>query len=577
MHSATDVTSEIGLWKRVIDRDVTAFEHIVLRYQSAVAGVAFSILRDFTASQDVSQETFWTAWRDSSRLNDVSRLGPWLCGIARNLAREWQRRECQRLQDVSASTEIPAADNSDPVELTISAEEQSIVQSSLESIPENYREAIVLFYRQDQNIREVARALDISEDAAKQRLSRGRAMLKDRVAAVVEEVLHKSRPGRSFTASVIAGVTAASAAAQGGAVVAAPVTITGAAATSANVVAGTGAALGISGGLVGAAAGLGGAWVGTWLPQQLAPTQTERDMLKTAGRKMMIVSIAYTATLLALTLLFLMPNGWIAYVAGVVISTIAFTTYILIQSVRMSRRIREIRMQIRPEDDPNPSALRARWVDGNGRGNLRGRQYTSRRTLFGVPLIDIQVSAPVSGLPATRTTARGWIAIGDRARGILFASGGSAVGFIALGGMTVGVISLGGLSIGVFSLGGLAAGMFSFGGLAIGYDAMGGGAIGWHSAAAGGAVAYHAAFGGLAVARDFAVGGLAIAASANTPLAKETVDAMYSKHAMDWYIQHQGLAMLLTMAVAFIPVTLSLLLYSRKPVTAASSQTDPPQ
>lgn len=106
-------------------------------------------------------------------------------------------------------------------------------------------------------------------------------------------------------------------------------------------------------------------------------------------------------------------------------------------------------------------------------------------------------------------TAIGWIAIGDRAQGVLFAAGGVAVGAISCGGLSFGLVSLGGLSIGAISLGGFALGIYSVGGGAIGYVAAGGGAM-----------AMHAACGGLAVARDLAVGGQAIAAHANDPAAR---------------------------------------------------------
>ncbi len=564
---ANSAVSDFGLWEQVIHRDVAAFEQIVHRYQSAVAGVAFSILRDFPASQDVSQETFWAAWRDSGKLNDVNRLGPWLCGIARNLARDWQRKEHRQPDATSQTIHEPEALNADPIEHSISAEEHSIVQQSLEAMPEDYREAIVLFYHQDQNVRQVAKSLDISEDAAKQRLSRGRAMLRDRVAAVVEDVLQKSKPGRSFTASVIAGITVVSAAARAGTAAAAPMMTASAgavSATAAKAAAGTGAALGVSGGLVGAAAGLGGAWLGTWLPQQLAPTLTERELLKAAGRKMMIVSIACTLLLLASGLLFLIPYGWIGYLIGAGVLGVAFATYIVMLTVRTNQKMQEIRSRVRPEDDPNPSALRSRWIDGNGRGRLKGRKYTSPFLLFGIPLIDIQFSDPMTDQLTSRITARGWIAVGDKARGILFACGGSAMALVAVGGVSVGAIAVGGVSLGLVSLGGVAAGVLSFGGLGIGYDAIGGGAIGWHSAAGGGAVSVHAAYGGAAVARDFAVGGLAIAESANTELAKQTLNGMRSKQLMDWYIQHRTLLLVFIVAVSLFPLAAAPLIYRRE-------------
>jgi predicted Zn-dependent peptidase len=107
-------------------------------------------------------------------------------------------------------------------------------------------------------------------------------------------------------------------------------------------------------------------------------------------------------------------------------------------------------------------------------------------------------------------TAKGWIAIGDRAYGILFAAGAVAVGGISMGGVAVGLIAIGGASVGLLAVGG-----FALGGLA-----MGGGAIGI-VAAGGVATGLIGAEGGLAVAREFALGGKALAQHANDPAARE--------------------------------------------------------
>ena len=78
-------------------------------------------------------------------------------------------------------------------------------------MPESYREPLILFYREDQSVAEVAGALKLSEDAVKQRLLRGREMLRKQTADLVESRLRRSRPGRTFTAGVMAGLVGQSA------------------------------------------------------------------------------------------------------------------------------------------------------------------------------------------------------------------------------------------------------------------------------------------------------------------------------------------------------------------------------
>jgi len=191
------------------DRNV--FGEIVERYQSLVCAIAYNATGDLDQSEELAQETFVAAWKNLRQLRDPSKLKSWLCGIARNLSQEWLRRRRRTVSLPEASLDQTEAINEalTPAERIINKEEEAILWRSLEEIPEAYREPLILFYREQQSIAKVAEALDISEDAAKQRLSRGRKMLKEQVAAFVESALSASGPKKAFTIAVLAALPAA--------------------------------------------------------------------------------------------------------------------------------------------------------------------------------------------------------------------------------------------------------------------------------------------------------------------------------------------------------------------------------
>ena len=95
----------------------------------------------------------------------------------------------------------------------VSREEEAILWRSLEKIPENYREPLVLFYREHKSIEHVAAELELSEDVVKQRLSRGRKLLQEEVQAFVENTLRRTAPGEAFSGEVLAGLPLAAGAA----------------------------------------------------------------------------------------------------------------------------------------------------------------------------------------------------------------------------------------------------------------------------------------------------------------------------------------------------------------------------
>ena len=186
-----------------------AFGQIVARYQSLVCSLAFSATGSLSQSEDLAQETFVTAWRQLCDLREPEKLRSWLCRIARNLTydalRQQGREPSHRAEPLEEIVESHSLEPL-PTEQTITNEEQAILWRSLEKIPEIYREPLVLFYREHQSIETVAQNLELSEDAVKQRLSRGRKMLHEQVLAFVEGALEKTAPGKTFTLGVVAAL-----------------------------------------------------------------------------------------------------------------------------------------------------------------------------------------------------------------------------------------------------------------------------------------------------------------------------------------------------------------------------------
>lgn len=186
-----------------------AFGDIVVRYQTLICSISYSATGSLTQSEDVSQETFLTAWRKLRELREPGSLRPWLCAIARNLLhhvrRDQGRDPTHAAEPLDHIHESPAPEAIASAQ-AVSREEEAILWRSLERIPEPYREALVLFYRQHNSIERVAALLDISQETARQRLSRGRKLLQDEVTAFVEGALRESNPNADFCVDVLSAL-----------------------------------------------------------------------------------------------------------------------------------------------------------------------------------------------------------------------------------------------------------------------------------------------------------------------------------------------------------------------------------
>lgn len=229
--------------------DARAFGQLVERYQSLVCSAAFNCCGNLALSEDLAQEAFIVAWQKLSDLKDTSKFKAWIYAIVRNLANRAMQRQVR--SHVTALDVVPdvETDLESPIAHAIRAEEELLVWRALGEIPHNYREPLILFYREEQSVARVAEALDLSHDVVKQRLSRGRKMLQHQLAATVESVLRNSKPGKTFTAAVLAGLTGVSA------------NTAAAAGISSSVL----SVAGMTSTSGGAAAGLGSLWLGPLL------------------------------------------------------------------------------------------------------------------------------------------------------------------------------------------------------------------------------------------------------------------------------------------------------------------------
>ncbi|HVX85618.1 MAG TPA: sigma-70 family RNA polymerase sigma factor [Phycisphaerae bacterium] len=463
---------------RSLAGDRQAFAAIVRENQSLICSIAYAATGSIPRSEDISQEVFVAAWTQLRQLHEPTKLRSWLCGIARNLIQNTRRRHAREtLTPMPPDLADPAPT---PPERAISNEEQSLLWRALGRIPGDYREPLVLFYRRQQSIVQIADALGLSEDAVKQRLSRGRKLLQAEMESFVASALERSAPGAAFTASVLASLPAAAAPAA-------------AATVSASTKAAT--VLKIAAMLASPILIVVGYWAAYRMGVESAHSDGERDLIRGFYLRILLLVVTFSALLIALCfwggwLLAVHPACFTTIVIAMVIGYCSATILLALWAGRRRRLLRD-----------------RRAADGLPSAPVAGFEYRSRLALLGLPLIQLRFSSSTNQAPV-----RAWIAVGDDARGMLLAFGGRATGLVAIGGAAFGLVSFGGLAVGALSLGGFSIGAFALGGLALGYDATGGLAL-----------ALHAAVGGIALAPVAALGALAQAPSANNPAAESFI------------------------------------------------------
>ena len=183
---------------------MSEFEALVRTHQAAVCATAFAVLRDRARAEEIAQDAFLIAWRDLPTLASPPALPAWICGIARNLARNAARK--RREVPMTDATPEPMAATT-PLDRALSSEQLELANRALGALDEADREVLVVYYAADESIAGVAAALAIPEPTARKRLSRTRARLRETLASV-EAALRQARPGPAFTVACVAALAA---------------------------------------------------------------------------------------------------------------------------------------------------------------------------------------------------------------------------------------------------------------------------------------------------------------------------------------------------------------------------------
>jgi len=88
---------------------------------------------------------------------------------------------------LSEDDQLPSTVSSDPTAVLSDQENEKIVWESVERLPKLWAIAIILFYREDKSIKEIAKIMRVRQNTVKTYLFRGRKRLKEMLRLVIGE------------------------------------------------------------------------------------------------------------------------------------------------------------------------------------------------------------------------------------------------------------------------------------------------------------------------------------------------------------------------------------------------------
>ena len=155
----------------LVPGDVQLLERLMAQYGDSLLRMCWSMLRDRELARDAVQETFLKAYRSLAALREGDTEKAWLMRIAVNACRDQQRSRWWRMINRSVTPDDlpePACDAEIPDGTALAA---------VISLPQKYREVVLLHYYQQMPLAEIAQALELPASTVRSRLMRAKEKL----------------------------------------------------------------------------------------------------------------------------------------------------------------------------------------------------------------------------------------------------------------------------------------------------------------------------------------------------------------------------------------------------------------
>jgi RNA polymerase sigma factor (sigma-70 family) len=170
--------------ERVRSRDPEALGAFFDTYFDRIYGLAYRMLGDHSAAQDVAQDIFLKVHRGVDRLDTSRDPGPWLTAITCNACREfWRGRHHKAavrsvpIEEVAERDSATASPAATPEQTLLRKEREGHVQAAIARLPETLREVVLLHDYQGHGHREIAEIVGATYAAVRKRYSRALAEL----------------------------------------------------------------------------------------------------------------------------------------------------------------------------------------------------------------------------------------------------------------------------------------------------------------------------------------------------------------------------------------------------------------
>lgn len=185
MNKDVSKLSDYEIIQLCLNGDKDCFSELVSRYKNLVYSIILRMITDSEEANDLAQEVFIKIYKNLGKYFPDFKFSTWIIRITTNHVIDYRRKKRQETVSID-DVDYELSSNESPEEAYIQKEQKKSLESLVNQLPEMYKVPIVLYHQQGLSYQEISQVTDEPLSKVKNRIFRGRKMLKENLLKMKE-------------------------------------------------------------------------------------------------------------------------------------------------------------------------------------------------------------------------------------------------------------------------------------------------------------------------------------------------------------------------------------------------------
>lgn len=189
--------NELEIIEKIKQGKSEYFKEFVDKYKNMVFRICFGFVKNKEDAEDITQEVFFTIYKNIKDFKFESKISTWIYRIAVNRSlNHIRKRKLSRMfnkislkeESKSEEIEIPASEDFSADFKIIAKEKKNIISKTLNRLPSNQRVAFTLYNIEGFTYEEIAEIMGCSISAVESRIHRAKMNLQKKLVIYLKEI-----------------------------------------------------------------------------------------------------------------------------------------------------------------------------------------------------------------------------------------------------------------------------------------------------------------------------------------------------------------------------------------------------